>query len=56
MQDVKEGGYKYLGVLEADQIKHEEMKDEIQTEYFRRVKRLVRSKLNGGNIITAIAT
>jgi len=24
---VKEDGYKYLGVLETDQIKHEEMKD-----------------------------
>ena len=56
IQDVKEGGYKYLGVLEADQIKHEETKNKIRTEYFRRVKRILHSKLNGGNIISAINT
>jgi len=54
IQNVKEGGNKYLGVLEAGQIKHEEMKNKIQTEYFRRVKCILHSKLNGGNIISAI--
>ena len=32
------------------------MKDKIRTEYFRRVKRLLRSKLNGGNMVSAINT
>jgi len=37
IQDVKDGGYKHLGVLEANQIKQDEM-DRIREEYFRRVK------------------
>ena len=50
----KEEGYKYLGVLEADDIKHVEMKEKIQKEYFRRVRKILKSKLNGGNTIKAI--
>ena len=49
-------GYKYLGVLEADDIKHGEMKEKIQKEYFRRLKTILKSKLNGGNTIKAINT
>jgi len=41
IQDVKDGGYKYLGVLAADYIKQDEMKDKIRTEYFRKVKRVL---------------
>ena len=33
-------GYKYLGILEANDIMHSEMKDKIQKEYFRRVRQL----------------
>ena len=29
--------YKYLGILEANDIMHTEMKDKIQKEYYRRV-------------------
>ena len=47
-------GYKYLGILEADGVKHEEMKDQIKEEYIRRVRNILKSKLNGGNIILAI--
>ena len=35
--------YNYLGVLEADDIKHSEMKDRIQKEYFRTVKIILNS-------------
>ena len=38
-------GYKYLGILEANDIMHSEMKDKIQKEYFRRVRQLTSSKL-----------
>ena len=48
--------HKYLGVLEADDIKHGEMKEEIQKEYFRRLKTILKSKLNGGYTIKAINT
>ena len=47
-------GYKYLGVLEVDDRKHTEMKGKVQKEYFRRVRKIRKSKLNGGNIIKAI--
>ena len=47
-------GYKYLGVLEVDDIKQTETKQNVQKEYFRRVRKILKSKLNGGNIIKAI--
>ena len=47
-------GYKYLGVLEVEGIKHLEMKELVRKEYFRRVKKILKSKLNGGNTIKAI--
>ena len=53
IREVKEDGYKYLGVLETDQIKHDEMKDKVKTEYVRKV---LQSKLNGGNTTGAINT
>jgi len=39
MREVKDDGYKYLGVLETDQIKHDDMKDKVKIEYLRRVRR-----------------
>ena len=47
-------GYKYLGILEANDILHTEMKDKIQKEYCKRVRQLTLSKLNGGNTFRAI--
>ena len=35
--------YKYLGALEADDVKHSKMKDRIQKEYFRTVKTILNS-------------
>ena len=55
MKCIEEGsGYKYFGILEADGIKHEEMKDQATKEYVRRLRTILKSKLNGGNIISAI--
>ena len=45
--------YKYLGVLEADQIKREEMKEELRMA---KLRKLLQSKLNGGNTVKAINT
>ena len=56
MKNIEEGGYKYLGILEADGVKNEEMKDQIKKEYIRRVRNILKSKLNGGNIILAISS
>ena len=43
-------GYKYLGMLQLDSIMKIEMKDEVKSEYIRRVKKFLRSKLNGRNV------
>ena len=49
-------GYKYLGILEADNFKCKEMKNNLTKEYFRRVRKLLKTKLNGGNVIKGINT
>ena len=54
MKGLEEEGYKYLGILEIDNVKHEEMKEKLKKEYIRRVRSILKSKLNGGNIIQAI--
>ena len=54
MKNIEESGYKYLGVLEVDVIKHDQMKEQVMKEYVRRVRNILKSKLNGGNIIAAI--
>ena len=56
MKNIEEGGYKYLGILEADGVKHKEMKNQIKKEHIRRVRNMLKSKLNGGNIISAISS
>ena len=50
----KEEGYKYLGILEGDEIKSKDMKNIITSEYYRRVRKILKSKLSGGNIMKAI--
>ena len=57
MKGLKEGdSYKYLGVIQTDGMKHHEMKEKVKTEYYRRVRKILETKLNGGNIITGINT
>ena len=46
--------YEYLGILEANDMIHTEMKDKIQSEYYKRVRQVTSLKLNGGNKIRAI--
>ena len=46
--------YKYLDILQADDIKHKQVKKKILSEYNKRVRKILKSKLNGGNIIKAI--
>lgn len=56
MRSMEETGYKYLGVVEMDQIMEKEMKDKVRSEYFRRLKLVLKTKLNGRNKIQAINT
>ena len=56
IRETDEGGYKYLGILEYDRVKEQEMKDKFRNEYFRRTKLILKSKLNGRNKIMALNT
>ena len=56
IQNVEEGGYKYLGITEFDRIKESTMKESFRKEYLRRTKVIMKSKLNGKNKIKAMNT
>ena len=56
MKDVDENGYKYLGVLQAENVKNSEKKNKVRTEYLRRVKLLVNSELYTDNLVEGINT
>ena len=49
MKAIDEEGYKYLGILEYDEVKEKEMKTEFFGEYKRRLRLIFRSKLIGKN-------
>ena len=48
--------YKYLGILESETIKQVEIKDKIQKEYLRRIRKLLETKLSSRNLIKGINT
>ena len=56
IREIEEDGYKYLGILEYDRIKEQEMKDQFRNDYFRRVKLILKNELNGKNKIIALNT
>ena len=56
MKEIENEGYTYLGIIELDKIKDNKMKDKIIKEYKRRLRLILKSKLNGKNKITAINT
>ena len=51
-----EEGYKNLGVLESDPIMKNSLKEKLSKEYFRRVKKVLESKLNSRNLVKGINT
>ena len=56
MKEVDENGYTYLGILELDEIKEHEMKIKVTTEYKRRLRLILKPRLNGKNKVQAINT
>ena len=48
--------YKYLVILEADKFLGQEMKLKVSKEYFRRLRKVLKSKLNGGNLDQGVNT
>ena len=54
-KSLQEGeSYKYLGILEADKFLEEKMKLNVSKEYIRRLRKLLKSKLNGGNFVRGV--
>ena len=47
-----DNGYKYLGILGADDT----MKETLTTESTRQIKKILKSHLNSRNVITAISS
>ena len=48
--------YKYHGILEAERILGEEMKLKVSKEYFRSLKKVLKSKLNNENLVQGVNT
>ena len=44
--------YKYLGILEADK----KMKLNVSKKYIRTIRKVLKSKLNGGNLVRGVNT
>jgi len=55
IKGLKEGdNYKYLEVLQADEVKSNRMKEMVANEYKRRVRKILETKSNCRNLIQAI--
>ena len=48
--------YKYLEILEADKFSEKKTKLNVSEEYIRRLRKVLKSKLNGRNIIRGVNT
>ena len=47
---------KYLGILEVDEFLEEKMKLNISKEYIRRLRKVLKSKLDGRNLVCGVNT
>ena len=57
IKSLQEGeSYKHLGILEPDSFLGVEMKLKVSKEYFRILKNVLKSKLNGGNLVQGVIT
>ena len=55
IKSLQEGeSYKYLGILEADKVLEKRMKLNVSKEYIRRLRKVLKSKLNGGNLVDGV--
>ena len=57
IKSLQEGtSFKYLGILEADKFLGEKMNVIASKEYIRRLRKVLKSKLNGGNLVCGVNT
>ena len=55
IKSLQEGeSYKYLGVLEADKLLKEKMQLNVSKEYIERLRKILKSKLNVGNLARGV--
>ena len=54
IKEVGQEGCTYLGIVELDKVKENEMKEKTMKEYKLQLRLILKSKLNGRNKITAI--
>ena len=47
--NIGEESYKYLGTLEADRRKMEDMKEKVRKEYWRKVRKVLEPRPNGSH-------
>ena len=56
-KSLQEGeSYKYLGILEAEKFLEEKLKLNVSKEYIRRIRKMLKSKLDGGNLVRGVNT
>ena len=57
IKSLQEGeSYTYLGILEEDQFFEEKMKLNVSKEYNRSLRKVLKLKLNGGNLVRGVYT
>ena len=57
IKSLQEGeSYKYFRILEVDKFLEEKMKLNVLKEYIRRLRKVLKSKLNGGNLVCGVNT
>ena len=57
IKSLREGEiYKYLGILEGDKFLEQRMKLNVSKEYIRRLRKFLKSKLNGENLVRGVNT
>jgi hypothetical protein len=47
--------YKYLGINQSNHIQHSIIKENLEKQFYLRIKSLLKSKLNGNNLINTYA-
>ena len=57
IKSLQEGeSYKHLGILEENKFLEEKMKLDVSKEYITRLRKVLKSKLNGGNLVRRVNT
>ena len=55
IKSLQEGeSYKYLGILVGDKFVEEKIKLDVSKEYIRSIRKVLKSKLNGGNLVRGV--